>query len=607
MLLKNLFFYILLLFSWSLPAQNDSLPAKDTTDTGIYAWRFDDFFQKDTTVIDTAVNDFHVFNPVYRNNFLITGSTGNLASPSYNLFLDVPQSSNFLNTAFRGYLTGDGAVKFYNTKKFYSNIFYFTNGSKDQNLQSISVLHTQNIKPFWNFAIDYHLYASDGIYANQKSKFSSFVFSSVFEKPKYSARLIVKNQQFKTGENGGIVSKDDIGPSLAPANVPVHLTTAANKLRNLNINLTQGVPLLIRGDSVTEKKLSVSHTFMYNNQKHFYTDVPGDFYTGIFFDSTQTYDSTRVHHLINCLRINLSLNHTYWFVGYENKLSAYFSDTDSTDFIENSIIAGGRYHATKISADLRLQQIFAGYYQGNFFVNGRVQYVLNSANKNMVVTDMDFYNRRPDYFYAHFSANNFVWDTTLQNEQILTFRPTVVLWNNHLELGASYKQWQHFGYYDSLLVFNQLAQGLSYVSASVQLRIPLKHFYFHTHLLYQQNSQSEKIDFPDLVAMQSLNVQSWFFKRALFAQFGVEVNYFTSFYGRGYIPAISQFFVQQTEKIGDYPFVDVYMNFKIKRARIFFKLQHLNEGMNGVNYFTAINYPMQQRAFRFGISWAFYD
>ncbi len=604
--MRNLCLYILFFFPWLLLAQNDSLPVNDSLETGIYAWQYNAFYQKDTVIIDTAVNDFQVFNPLYRKNFLMTGSTGNLSSPAYNLFLSVEPNDNFLNASFRDYLSDDNSVRFYNTKKFFTNIFYFTNGSKNNNLQSVSVLHTQNIKPFWNFSIDYRLFASDGIYANQKSKFSSFIFTSVFEKPGYVARLIVKNQQFKTGENGGIINKDDIGPSLAPQNVPVRLN-AANKLRNFNLNLTQEVPLLVKGDSVSEKKFSLSHRFSYDNQKHFYTDVPGSFYSNIFLDSTQTNDSVRVHHIVNCLRINLTTDHTGWFVGYENKFSDYSSDTVSTAFIENSVIAGGSYHFRKILANLQLRQTFSGYYQGNFSVNGKTQVVFNSVNKNRVVANVGFYNRRPDYFYAQFSSNNFMWNTTLKNEQILMLSPAVILWDNRLELGASYQQWQHYGYFDSLFVFSQLPNGLSYFSASAQLRLSFKHFYFHTHLLYQQNSQTEIVDFPDIVAMQSLNFQSWFFKKALFAQFGVEVNYFTAFYGRGYIPAISQFFVQQTEKIGDYPYVDFYMNFKVKRARIFFKVQHLNAGMNGVNYFTTINYPMQQRVFRFGISWVFYD
>ncbi|HIE16186.1 MAG TPA: hypothetical protein EYP69_04600, partial [Bacteroidales bacterium] len=195
--MRTLLFVILSIFSLMLSAQNDSLPTTRMNGTGIVAWQYDNFLKKDTVIIDTAVNDFQIYNPVYRKNFLITGTTGNLASPSYNLFLSPPEKSSFFNASFYNYLTDNRAVRFYNTKNFYTNIFYFTNGSKNINLQSISVLHTQNIKPFWNFAIDYRLYASNGIYANQKSKFASFVFSSTYEGHRYKSFFIIKNQQFK--------------------------------------------------------------------------------------------------------------------------------------------------------------------------------------------------------------------------------------------------------------------------------------------------------------------------------------------------------------------------------------------------------------------------
>lgn len=586
-----------------LSAQNDSLPTTRMNGTGIVAWQYDNFLKKDTVIIDTAVNDFQIYNPVYRKNFLITGTTGNLASPSYNLFLSPPEKSSFFNASFYNYLTDDRAVRFYNTKNFYTNIFYFTNGSKNINLQSISVLHTQNIKPFWNFAIDYRLYASNGIYANQKSKFASFVFSSTYERHRYKSFFIIKNQQFKIGENGGIVDENDIEVALAPVNIPVQLSEASNKLRNFNVNLTQVVPLI----AWYNNKLSISHSFVYDRKKHFYSDVPSAYYASILYDSLQTLDSTRIHALKNILKLNLSALHTSWYLGYGNNLVAYFSNVDSTDFVENFIIAGSRFHDKKLKAELNLKHTFSGFYQGNFSANGEVKYALTQLNDNDISMAVHFYNRRPDYFYWHFTANNFYWDTILNKEQIFSLHSFLNLWSNRLVLGINYYRWLHYGYFDSLFVYRQLPTEMNHFTLSGELKVPLKHFYFHTHVLYQRNSQSAIIDFPDFVAMQSLNCQSWFFKKALFAQVGVSVNYFSSFYGRGYIPALLHFYAQQTDKIGNYPFIDAYINLKIKRARFFFKLEHLNSGMSGANYFTAIHYPLQQRAFRFGISWSFYD
>ena len=59
--------------------------------------------------------------------------------------------------------------------------------------------------------------------------------------------------------------------------------------------------------------------------------------------------------------------------------------------------------------------------------------------------------------------------------------------------------------------------------------------------------------------------------------------------------------------VGDYPYVDAYLNFSLKRARLFFMMQHINAKQMGNEYFTVKNYPMTQMAFRFGLSWNFFD
>jgi len=48
---------------------------------------------------------------------------------------------------------------------------------------------------------------------------------------------------------------------------------------------------------------------------------------------------------------------------------------------------------------------------------------------------------------------------------------------------------------------------------------------------------------------------------------------------------------------------------KIKRVRIFGKLQHVNQNLFKAwqGYFAAIDYPMPDRIFKVGVSWYFYD
>lgn len=73
------------------------------------------------------------------------------------------------------------------------------------------------------------------------------------------------------------------------------------------------------------------------------------------------------------------------------------------------------------------------------------------------------------------------------------------------------------------------------------------------------------------------------------------------------MPSTGRFYIQNEKKIGNYPFFDAFVNFKVKRTRFFAKFTHVNSGWTGDNYFTILHNPMSRRVFIFGLSWSFYD
>jgi outer membrane cobalamin receptor len=87
----------------------------------------------------------------------------------------------------------------------------------------------------------------------------------------------------------------------------------------------------------------------------------------------------------------------------------------------------------------------------------------------------------------------------------------------------------------------------------------------------------------------------------------VDVAFNTKYYADEYMPATSQFYIQNEKQIGNYPYIDLFLNAKIKRANIFVKLQHATEGLLGKTYYSIPNYPLQGRAIKFGVCWKFYD
>ena len=62
-----------------------------------------------------------------------------------------------------------------------------------------------------------------------------------------------------------------------------------------------------------------------------------------------------------------------------------------------------------------------------------------------------------------------------------------------------------------------------------------------------------------------------------------------------------------TTKAANYPYLDAFVNIRIKRARLFLKLEHANSYFMGYNYFMIPHYPMADMALKFGVSWKFYD
>jgi hypothetical protein len=73
------------------------------------------------------------------------------------------------------------------------------------------------------------------------------------------------------------------------------------------------------------------------------------------------------------------------------------------------------------------------------------------------------------------------------------------------------------------------------------------------------------------------------------------------------MPATAAYYRQNSSLTGNYPYLNVFINFKLKRTRILLMFDHLNSGLSGYNYFMVPSYPMNVRMIRYGFAWTFYD
>ena len=128
-------------------------------------------------------------------------------------------------------------------------------------------------------------------------------------------------------------------------------------------------------------------------------------------------------------------------------------------------------------------------------------------------------------------------------------------------------------------------------------------------ITYQKSTDNDVLPVPDLNIYTNLYLR---FKIAqvLKCDFGADGRYFTKYYAPDYSPALGQYAVQTGDnrvQTGNYPLVNIYANFHLKHTRFFVMMSHVNAGSGNRQYFLTPHYPLNQRVFRFGLSWNFFN
>lgn len=123
-------------------------------------------------------------------------------------------------------------------------------------------------------------------------------------------------------------------------------------------------------------------------------------------------------------------------------------------------------------------------------------------------------------------------------------------------------------------------------------------------ITYQNSSNKEVLPLPALNIFTNLYIK---FKiaKVLSVELGGDAYFFTKYYAPDYVPQLGQFAVQKNEdsriKLGGYPFVDVYANFHLKRARFFVMMSHVNNASGNKMMFLTPHYPTNGNVLRFGV------
>jgi hypothetical protein len=87
----------------------------------------------------------------------------------------------------------------------------------------------------------------------------------------------------------------------------------------------------------------------------------------------------------------------------------------------------------------------------------------------------------------------------------------------------------------------------------------------------------------------------------------ITVRYFTKYYADAYMPATRTFYLQNEVQIGNFPFIDMAIALKIKKAHIYVAYSNMFLLTGNYNSFIAPHYPMRDSRIFIGVNWRLFN
>ena len=232
-----------------------------------------------------------------------------------------------------------------------------------------------------------------------------------------------------------------------------------------------------------------------------------------------------------------------------------------------------------------------------------------------------FHRLTPHFFLENYHSKHLWWDKELDKETRTHIEGNFSYQKTNTRLRVAIDEIQNYIYFgmsyilDSDLNRNEVTGGvyqesgnINVLTAQLMQDFRLGPLNWENVVTYQNSSKKEVLPLPALNIFSNLYLK-FMIARVLHVELGGCVTYFTKYDAPDYLPQIGQFAIQQNTdsrvELGGYPFVDVYVNFKLKRARFFVAMSHINSGSGTKMQFLTPHYPMNNRTFRLGVSWTF--
>lgn len=387
---------------------------------------------------------------------------------------------------------------------------------------------------------------------------------------------------------------------------------------------------------------SFIHTVKFDNYRRIYEayQTPADYYLQEYYDAGRLtgdsiYDQTKHWHMKNTFAIAMLEGFNKWakaglkaFASYD--LRHYELPTMEGGFEkynEHVLSVGGQlskqegktlhYNAV---AEIGLTGVDAG----TLAIDGNVDVNIPFLGDTLQVRGDAFFHREtPSFYYRNYHARHLWWENDLDKTIHTRIMGTLSFPKTHTKLRVAVDEIKNYTYFSQsyditeeglrtgvMVTPMQESGGINLLTAQLEQNFRLGILNWENQFTYQHSSKESVLPVPAFNAYTNLYIK---FKvvKVLNVDLGADMRYFTSYEAPDYSPYMGQYTVQgngeNNVKIGNYPIVNVYANVHIKHTRFFVMMSHINAGQGDKNYFFAPHYPMNERVFRIGVSWNFFN
>lgn len=421
--------------------------------------------------------------------------------------------------------------------------------------------------------------------------------------------------------------------------IAVNGKAAADSLRALEAKAAQDT-MWMKNEYVPVT--SFIHTMKFDTYRRIYQayETPKDFYADTFnpagnYPGDSIYDKTTHYRIQNTFAISLLEGFNKWakaglkaFVTSDLRHFTLPTETEiAKAYNEHNLSIGGQLIKSQgktLHYDATLETWLTGKDAGQMKIDADADVNFALFGDTVRLQASGFFHRlNPTFYYRHYHSKHFWWDNDDMSKIIhtriegkfgyektkTTVRVAFDNIKNHTFFAMGYNVTDDFGRTGNTLSVVQKSGAISLLTLELQQKLKLGPLHWDNVITYQKSSDNMALPVPDLNIYTNLFLR---FKiaRVLKCDFGADARFFTKYYAPDYSPALGQYAVQTGEnrtEVGNYPIVNVYANFHLQRTRFFVMMSHINAGQGKPDYFLAPHYPLNQRIFRFGVSWNFYN